>query len=246
MPRHAWLLAALLLASCGANDDETLNVAVAANFTEPAQEIADLFKRATGTTAMLSFGSTGQLFAQIRQGAPFEVFLAADAAVPARLVSEGLGVPESVFTYAVGELALYSTTLDLTDGESVLQRGTFERIAMANPLTAPYGRAAAETIGAMELEESLRTKIVEGNNVTQAFQFVETGNAELGFVALSQVPDRASSSVWTVPETLHSPLVQDAVLVRRGAESRAALEFIDFLKSPQATEVIRAHGYGTP
>jgi molybdate transport system substrate-binding protein len=240
------MLAGLLLASCGGGDGETLNVAVAANFSEPAREIAGRFQAATQTSVRLSFGSTGQLFAQIRQDAPFEVFLAADSETPVRLVSEGLGVEESLFTYAVGALALYSTTLDLTAGESVLRQGSFERIAMANPLTAPYGRAAREAIRALEIDESLEPRIVEGNNVTQTFQFVETGNAELGFVALSQVRERGAPSVWPVPQTLYAPIVQDAVLLIRGAESPAALDFIDFLKTPEAAEVIRAYGYGTP
>lgn len=244
--RSACLLAIVFLASCGANDEETLNVAVAANFAEPAREIAGRFEQSTGIRVTLSFGSTGQLFAQIRQDAPFEVFLAADAETPARLVSEGLGVGNSVFTYAVGQLVLYSTTLDLTDGEAVLRQGAFERIAMASPRTAPYGRAARETIRSLGIEEPLARRIVEGNNIAQTFQFVETGNAELGLVALSQVRERASSSVWPVPQTLHVPLVQDAVLLTRSVENPVATDFIDFLKTPEAGEVIRAYGYGTP
>jgi len=238
------LLIAFGLASCR-SEGGGVSVAVAANFTEPAREIAQLFERASGHRAVLSFGSTGQLLTQIIQDAPFEVFLAADQESPAKAVAEGFGVPESLFTYAVGRIVLFSGNLDLTKGEAILREGRFEKIAIANPSTAPYGAAALETLKSLGLYEQLSGKIVQGNNIAQTFQFVETGNAELGFVALSQVIGRDSKSMWIVPNDLYSPIRQDAVLLRNAAGSEAARAFVTFLKSPDAVKIIEKYGYRT-
>lgn len=238
------LIAALLaLVALPAFAGET-KVAVAANFTEPAQEIARLFAEKTGHTATLSFGATGQFYTQITQGAPFEVFLAADNIRPAKAVEEGFGVPGSVFTYAEGALVLWSTDPARVTGPEAL-KGDFQKIAIANPETAPYGLAAVETMTSLGVHDALSSRIVQGTNISQALQFVETGNAELGFVALSQVVQKGGSR-WLVPSTAHAPILQDAVLLKTGAENEAAKAFLDFLRGPEATEVIRSFGYVLP
>jgi molybdate transport system substrate-binding protein len=169
------------------------------------------------------------------------VFLSADDVRPSQAVSEGLGVEGTVFTYAVGALALYSTSLDLTDGDAVLEAGDFDNLAIADPETAPYGRAAVEALTALGLAETVTPKLVTGENITQTLQFVETGNAELGFVAASQVVGK--SGVWIVPAELHEPIRQDAVLLKTGEANQAATAFVDFLKSDAAVAVIEAAGY---
>lgn len=240
MPRAFFglLLAGLLSTAANA---ETVNVAVAANFTKVAEDLAPMFKAATGYDVVYSFGATGQLYTQITQAAPFEVFLSADDKRPAQAVAEGFGVEGSVFTYAIGALALYSTALDLTDGEAVLKAGDFDKIAIADPETAPYGRAAQEVIEALGLTDAIAPKLVTGENITQALQFTQSGNAELGFVAASQVVGK--SSVWLVPADLYQPIRQDAVLLKTGEANPAATAFIDFLKSDEALAVIEASGY---
>jgi molybdate transport system substrate-binding protein len=220
---------------------ETVNVAVAANFTAVAEELATLFKKETGHDAVLSFGATGQLYTQITQGAPFGVFLAADDVRPAQAVSEGHGVEGSVFTYAIGQLALYSTSLDLADGEAVLRAGAYEKLAIADPAAAPYGAAAIEALTALDLLAAVEPKFVTGANISQTLQFVDTGNAELGFVAASQVAGR--DGAWIVPAELHEPIRQDAVLLKSAAANPAATAFIDFLKSDAAIARIEAAGY---
>jgi molybdate transport system substrate-binding protein len=233
------LLAAML--SCGAARADTVSVAVAANFSVVAEQLAPLFKSQTGHDVSYSFGATGLLYTQIAQGAPFDVFLAADATRPAQAVAESLGVEGTIFTYAIGALALYSTALDLTDGKAVLEAGAFGKIAIADPETAPYGRAAQETIAALGLTDAVTPKLVTGENITQTLQFTESGNAELGFVALSQVIGK--SGVWIVPAELYEPIRQDAVLLKTGETNPAATAFIDFLKSEAAVKVIEANGY---
>ncbi len=223
---------------------DSARIAVAANFAEPMQEISRLFA-ATGHELTASTGSTGQFYAQIRNGAPFDALLAADRATPERLEREGHAVAGSRFTYALGKLALYGATARVTGPESL--RGEFRKLAIANPELAPYGAAAREALIALKLWEVVQPKLVLGQNIGQAFQFVATGNAELGFVALSQLKGPhapANGSHWTVPENLYRPIQQDAVLLRRGADNAAARAFLDFVRGAKAHQVIAAYGYG--
>lgn len=218
------------------------NVAVAANFTDAAKEIAAAFKQETGHEAVLSFGATGQLYAQITQDAPFQVMLSADDERPKKLVEDGLGVADSRFTYAIGKLVLWSKTKDFVKGEETLRAGAFTKLSIANPTAAPYGAAAVETLKALKIYETLQPKIVQGNN-PQAFQFIDTGNAELGFIALSQLAGNPGGSRWLVPQPLYTPIRQDAVLLKKGAANEAATAFIAFLKGPEARAIIEKYGY---
>jgi molybdate transport system substrate-binding protein len=220
------------------------NVAVAANFTDAAQEIAKAFKEKTGHEAVFSFGSTGQLYTQITQEAPFEAFLAADDERPAKAIEEGFAVAGSQFTYAIGKLVLWSNDPDLVDGGATLKNGDFTKIAIANPEAAPYGAAAVQTMKALGVYDQLTPKIVQGNNISQTFQFVQTGNAELGFVALAQVIDDNEGSRWEVADDLYDPIKQDAVLLAKGVHSEAAKAFLEFLQSPEAEAIITRFGYG--
>ena len=222
---------------------DTTNVAVAANFTDAATEIAVLFAETTDHEAILSFGATGQLYAQITQSAPFEILLAADDVRPTLAVAEGNGVDGSVFTYAVGQLVLYSTEEAMVTGPETLEGGNFERIAIANPETAPYGKAAIETLQSLGVLDALQSKIVQGQNIGQAYQFVETGNAELGFVALGQVSQTDTGSRWIVPQEHYQPIRQDAVLLKTGEANPAANAFIAFLQSEEAASIIEKYGY---
>jgi molybdate transport system substrate-binding protein len=224
-----------------------VRVAVAANFTAPMQAIADEFEKATGHKAQLAFGSTGKFYAQIKNGAPFEVLLAADDETPARLEKEGLAVSGSRFTYSIGQLALWSAKPGYVDAKGdVLKHGAFRHLAIANPKLAPYGAAAAETLGKLGLLPALQPKFVQGENIAQTFQFVSTGNAELGFVALSQIYASGklkSGSAWVVPASLHSPIRQDAVVLTKGRDNPAADALLKFLKSEQVRTVIKSYGY---
>ncbi len=222
---------------------ETVNVAVAANFTDAANEIAAAFAAATGHDATLSFGATGQFYTQITQGAPFEVFLAADDERPTLAVQEGYGVDGTVFTYAIGQLVLYSAEGGKVTGPETLEGEDFRQIAIANPETAPYGAAAVETMKALGVYDSLLPKIVQGQNIGQAYQFVETGNAEVGFVALGQVSQTDAGSRWVVPQDLYQPIRQDAVLLKTGEGNPAATAFLDFLKGGEAGAIIEKYGY---
>lgn len=237
----AWCLLA------GAAAAAEVQVAVAANFSEPALQIAAEFERRTGHRALLAFGATGKFHAQITHGAPFGVLLAADETTPARLEQEGLGVPGSRFTYAVGRLVLWSARPERVDARGdILQHGHFERLAIANPRTAPYGRAAIEVLTRLKLLETVQSRIVQGENIAQTHQFVSTGNAELGFVAWSQVfrdGRLTGGSAWPVPETLHAPIRQDALILARGRDNPAATAFAEFLRTPAAQAVIQAYGY---
>lgn len=244
-PRLAALAAASLLwQPGGVRAGETL-VAVAANFTAPIKEIAAAFERNTGDTVKFAFGSTGQLYTQIAQGAPFEALFAADDERPIQAERDGFGVPGSTFTYAVGALVLWSAKPGVVDAEGeVLTRGGFDRLAIANPKGAPYGAAAVETLKALGLHAALEPKIVQGNTVSQAHQFVATGNADLGFVALSQVALESSGSRWVVPQALYTPIRQDAVLLKTGAANPVASAFLAFQSSPEALAVLKRYGYG--
>jgi len=239
------LLVSLALAACSAPDPTTeTRIAVAANFAEPAQEIAARFEATTGHRAVLSFGSSGQFFAQIANGAPFDVFLSADAERPIKVEADGLSVRGSRFTYATGRLVLWSRTPGLVDGGgAILARGGFDKLALADPKTAPYGLAAVETLRRLGLSDRLSPRLVTGTSITQAYQFTDTGAAELGFVALSQVVGHDRGSRWIVPATHHSPIAQQAVLLKRGADNVAAKAFMVFLKGPEARTIIRRYGY---
>jgi molybdate transport system substrate-binding protein len=219
-------------------------VAVAANFTDAAKEIGAAFERASGHKAVFSFGSTGQLYAQITQDAPFEIFLAADRRRPEMAQAEGFAVTGSLLTYATGRIVLFSKDKGLVAGEQTLRDGKFTRLAIANPATAPYGAAAIEAMKALGVYEMLSAKIVKGNNIAQAYQFVQTGNAELGFVAMSQIAGSDASSRWIVPAKLYTIISQDAVLLKKGADNGAARVFLAFLKGPEARAIKEKYGYG--
>jgi molybdate transport system substrate-binding protein len=232
----------LVLASETYADDA--NIAVAANFTEPAKEIAQLFQSSTGHRAILSFGATGQFYTQITQGAPFQVFLSADEKTPKKLAEDGQAIADSRFTYAIGKLVLFSINATLVTGEQTLRGAKFNKIAIADPATAPYGVAAVETMKALGVYDALSRKIVQGANIAQAFQFVDSGNAELGFVALSEVIARQGGSRWIEPANLYSAIRQDAVLLGSGEGNAAAKAFLAFMKGPEAAKVIEKYGYG--
>ena len=235
-------LAVLVTAGLPAAAAET-RVAVAANFTAAAKSIGKAFTTASGHKPRFSFGSTGQLYAQISQGAPFDIFLAADVQRPQMAIQQGHGVTGTAFTYAIGTLALYSRDAKIVVGPQTLTHAAFSRLAMANPATAPYGAAAMDVLDTLVLSKALASKIVRGNNIAQAFQFVETGNAELGFVALAQINGRPGGSRWIVPAAMHRPIAQAAVLLQRGADNPAARAFLEFLKSGEGRAIIARLGY---
>ena len=219
-------------------------VAVAANFTEPAKAIAARFEAATGHKATLSFGSSGQFYTQIANGAPYEVLLSADRERPAKAEADGLAVVGTRFTYATGRLVLFSRTPGLVDARgAVLKTGGFEKLAIADPKIAPYGQAAVETLNKLGFYDALKPKIVTGSSITQAYQYVQTGAAELGLVALSQVINETGGSRWIVPAADHAPIEQQAVLLKTGADSVAAKAFLRFLKGAEAKAIIRRYGY---
>ena len=240
---------ALLLAAALAQAAE-VRVAVASNFAAPMKAIAAQFEQATGHRARVSLGSTGAFHAQIRHGAPFEVLLAADEATPARLAADGAAEPASRFTYAVGRLVLWSASADRVDAQGAALRAPRERerLALANPRLAPYGAAAEQVLERLGVAALWRVRLVQGENIAQTHQFVASGNAALGFVALSQVVAPGggftSGSGWLVPEALHAPIRQDAVLLARGRANPAAAALLQHLRSDAARRVIAAHGYG--
>jgi molybdate transport system substrate-binding protein len=223
-----------------------VRVAVAANFTAAMKEIAAAFEKSSGHHVVLSFGSTGSLYAQISHGAPYDVFLAADERRPKALESAGTAVARSRFTYAVGKLVLWSPKPGVVDDKGeVLKHGKFARLAIANPRTAPYGAAARQVLEHLKLWDSLQPRIVRGESIAQTHQFVATDNAELGFVALSQVMKTGGGSSWIVPQALYTPIRQQAVLLVRGKDNTAAHALIAYLKSDAGAVVIKRFGYGT-
>jgi len=236
---------ALLIVLLPGTQAADVNIAVAANFTDAAKEIGAAWEEKSGHKAVFSFGATGQLFAQISQGAPFEVFLSADQATVTKAGAEGHAVASTQFTYAVGKLVLYSTNKDAVNGEKTLKDAKFNKVAIATPKAAPYGAAAVETMKALEVYEKIQHKIVEGQNMTQTYQFVATGNAEVGFVALSQVAAKNDGSRWLVDSKYYSPIKQDAILTKKGESSAAAKDFLTFLKGPEAKAVKEKYGYAT-
>lgn len=242
------LLASLICAPFGAHADD-VSVAVAANFTAPMKQIATGFEKDTGHKLLLSFGGTGKFYAQIKNGAPFEVLLSADNETPTKLVKENAAVQGSQFTYAIGKLVLWSTQPALVDSQGpVLKNGDFKHIALANPKLAPYGAAAVQALKALGVYDSLSPKFVTGENIAQTHQFVSTGNALLGFVALSQVlvDGKIEGSSWLVPAELYSPIRQDAVLLEKGKGKPAAQALLNYLQSDKASMVIQSFGYELP
>ncbi|HEX8231985.1 MAG TPA: molybdate ABC transporter substrate-binding protein [Caulobacteraceae bacterium] len=241
----ARLAALFWLAAAPASAGE-VSVAVAANFAEPAREIAAGFERATSHRALLSFGASGQFHAQIRNGAPFQVLLSADAERPAEAEREGLAVNGTRFTYAVGRLVLYSRDPALAKGGPRALLAMRGKVAIADPAVAPYGAAAEQALRRLGLWQRLEPRLVRGASVAQAYQFVRTGAAEAGFVALSQVIAEPPAARWLVPAADHAPILQQAVLLKPGAGSPAARAFLAFLRGPQARAVIRRYGYESP
>jgi molybdate transport system substrate-binding protein len=246
--RLAKAFAGLALLWSGSAQSATVLVAVASNFHEAFGALSDAFTAMTGHVVKHSTAATGVLRAQIRGGAPFEVLLAADVETPLQLVADGLAVEAHISTYAFGRLVLWSAQRGLVDDQgAVLTRGTFSHIAIANPKLAPYGRAAVEAMASMSLSAQLAAKLVTGQSIAQAYGYVATGNADLGFVAWSQIAKQGQAvkgSYWMVPPSLYGEIRQDAVLLKAGKANPAALAFLGYLKSEPARRIIRAHGYG--
>ena len=245
-PLHRTIATLALIMSITTSAAE-VKVAVAANFAQTMKEISTVFEKDTGHKLAITQGSTGKLYAQISQGAPFEVFLSADDETPEKLINEGKAIAGTRFTYAIGRLALWSPNPDLVnEGGQVLKTDKFRYVAIANARVAPYGRAAVQVMQKLGVLSSIEPRMVQGESITQTFQFVSTGNAQLGFVALSQITENGklkSGSAWIVPENMHEQLRQDAMLLNPGKDSAAATSFLNFLKSDKAKTIITAHGY---
>ena len=240
------LLLLLLFVATPLRADE-VQIAVAANFTAPMQKIAAEFERDTGHKVTLAFGATGKFYAQITNGAPFDVFLSADDETPARLEKEGYGVVGNRFTYAIGRLALWSAQEGKVDAKGeMLKNRAFQHLAIANPKTAPYGSAAIEVMQKMGVIAALQAKFVQGENIAQTYQFAVSGNAEIGFVSLSQIwkdGKISSGSAWIVPSNMHEAIRQDAMLLARGRDKRAASALLSYLKGEKARAIIKSYGY---
>jgi molybdate transport system substrate-binding protein len=241
------LASLLAVFAIGAAQADDVQVAVAANFTAPIQAIAADFEKDTGHKLVAAYGATGQFYTQIKNGAPFEVFLSADDTTPEKLEKDGDTVKGSRFTYAIGTLALWSAKEGYVDAKGdVLKKNQYQHLSIANPKAAPYGLAATQVLEQLQLTEATKAKIVEGQNITQAYQFVSTGNAELGFVALSQIYKDGkvtSGSAWIVPASLHDPIKQDAVILNKGKDNVAAKALVEYLKGPKAAAIIKSYGY---
>ena len=236
-------VAAVALAGAAPAYAGSVNAAVAANFTKVATDLAAKFKAKTGNDVVLSFGATGALYTQITQAAPFDVFLSADDKRTKTAIKDGNGVDGTDFTYAVGKVVLYSPTIDVTDGAAVLKANAFQHIAIADPKAAPYGAAAMAVLDKLGVTAAVTPKIATGESITQALQFVDSGSAELGFVALSQVVGKPAAQVWLAPQEDYPAIRQNAVLLKHGADNQAAKDFLDYLKSDDAAAVIKAAGY---
>ena len=243
------ILLVFSISSAGIVRAETATIAIASNFGEVARHLVDEFESISGHDLTLVMGASGRFYAQISNGAPFDAFLSADSDKPAELIESGLALSDSVFTYAIGRLALWSNDETLVkDNASALSISGSHKIAYANPRLAPYGKAALEVIKALSLFNVLEGKLVQGENIAQTYQFVFTGNADLGFVALSQILQGGtlgSGSAWVIPKSLHSPIRQNAVLLARARDNLAANEFMRFLKMPASRSIIRSYGYET-
>lgn len=224
-----------------------VSVAVAANFTAPMKKIATEFEKDTGHKAELSFGATGKFYAQIANGAPFGILLAADDTTPEKIAREGRGVADSRFTYAIGTLVLWSPKPGYVDAKGeVLKTGDYQHIAIANPKLAPYGAAAMEVLNKLGLTAQVQPKVVTGENIAQTYQFAASGNAQLGFVALSQVMENGKireGSAWQVPANMHEPIRQDAIVLTPAKDNEAALALMKYLRGEKAHEIIRSYGY---
>ena len=224
-----------------------VTVAVAANFTAPMQKIAKAFEQETGHKAQLAFGATGKFYAQIKNGAPFAVLLAADDETPARIEKEGLAMAGTRFTYATGRLALWSKQANVVDDKGeVLRSSSFNKLAIADPKLAPYGIAAMEVIHKLGVQAGVIPKLVQGESIGQTYQFVSTENAHLGFVALSQISldgRITQGSAWVVPQHLHTPLKQDAVLLNAGKDNTAAQALLKYMQGDTAKAIITRYGY---
>lgn len=242
-PAPVLLAVIALLALTAPAQAGTVRAAVAANFTATARAIGTAFEAAGPHRVRFSFAATGTLYAQITQGAPFDVYLAADAERPRRAIAAGHAVPGSRFTYAVGRLALFRATDGPAPGAETLRRGDIRALAIANPRTAPYGAAALAALRGLGVHEALAPAIVTGNSVAQAFQFVATGSADLGIVALAQIRQYDGGAHWLIPANLHPRLAQDAVRLGPGRDSTAAGAFLAFLRGPTARGIIHRHGY---
>ena len=242
------VLFALTLGQVSAAQADEVVVAVAANFLAPLQEISAEFTKDTQHTASLTAGSTGKMFAQIQNGAPFEVMVSADRKTPNKLIEAKLAVAASQFTYARGKLVLWSADPALVDAKGdVLKTGHFNHLAIANPKTAPYGQAAVELMAKLGLSASLQPKLVQGENIAQTKMFVDSGGAELGFVALSQIMEDGKlreGSAWLVPASLHSPIRQDAIALKGAQGNAAADALLQYLRGDKARAIIRSYGYG--
>lgn len=242
------VLAGVLSLMAWSAQADQVQVAVAANFAKPFQEIAAGFAADTGHTAVMITGSTGKFYAQIKSGAPFDVLLAADHEAPKKLEDEGLAVKGQRFTYAKGTLVLWSAKPGLVDSQGhVLGQGRFKHLALANPRLAPYGAAAEQALKALGLHDSLQPKFVQGDSIAQAQQFIASGNAELGFVALSQVAPPGQAAVgswWVVPAKLYAPILQDAAVLKKGQGKPAATALMTYLRGDKARALIKAYGYG--
>jgi len=243
----ACLASLLAVFAIGTVQADEVQVAVAANFTAPIQAIAADFEKDTGHKLVAAYGATGQFYTQIKNGAPFEVFLSADDTTPEKLEKEGDTVKGSRFTYAIGTLALWSAKEGYVDAKGeVLKNNEYQHLSIANPKAAPYGLAATQVLEKLKLTEATKAKIVEGQNITQAYQFVSTGNAELGFVALSQIYKDgkvSSGSAWIVPADMHDPIKQDAVILNKGKDNAAAKALVEYLRGAKAAAVIKSYGY---
>ena len=248
MPK-SFVLTLLFVAYATSLRAEQALVAVAANFSAPMQQIALAFQKDTGHQLKLSFGATGGIYAQIKNGGPFDVFLSADQLTPQKIEAEGLGVPQTRFTYATGQLVLWSKQDGLVDDKGqVLRSKNIQRIALANPKLAPYGAAALEAMTQLGLLDELKPKLVQGDNIAQTYQFVSTQNAQLGFVALSQVfadGKITSGSSWVLPSSLYKPILQDAILLKNGKDNSAAKALMLYMKGDKAKEMIKRFGYLT-
>jgi molybdate transport system substrate-binding protein len=221
-------------------------VAVAANFIPPFREIATEFEKSTGHQLQVSGGSSGNFYSQIKNGAPFDVFFSADMERPKLLEDEGFGIKDSRFTYAIGRIVLWSPNADVVKGEETLRSKSFKRLAMANPKTAPYGVAAMQALKKLELWDSLQSQIVMGESIGQTMGFIESGNARMGFVALSQIMDpkiKGQGSRWDVPTHLHEPIKQDVILLTKGKDNLAAKALLEFMDGPHAKAIIERYGY---